>query len=456
MKRFLSIILCLIIALSAFFSIPSGAAYDSSMKELGLYSDCLLLISADNDEIIFEKNKRKQTSPASLTKVVTAIVVIENCKDLNAVTTITEECIRELDGTGSSMGGLKAGEQLTIYDLLCYLMIQSANDAATSLANYVTGSNRAAFITKMNEVVKRLGCKNTNFVNPHGLDHEDQYTTAEDMAIILKYAMTLSAFAEITGKLSYTVPANNVKSERHLSNTCYLLNKNYEDYYCKYVKAGKTGTTSKAGHCVVTYASKDGYNYIAIALKSYMKDFDNDGWDENGAFLDCKEMLEWAFKNIELVAICDPEKIAGEVKVNYAKSTDFVSLVPAETVYSLVPLGTNKGSVLVEPVPDSVPESVDAPVKKGDIICKGRVLYAGEVLREIDLVAANDVRRNFFSLIGSKAKKLVTNPIFIIISILVLAGVAVMLILRRKKRRSHAVAGRDYKILSYKDFNRMK
>lgn len=133
MKRFFSIILCLIIAFSAFFSIPSSAAYDASMKELGLYSDCLLLISADNGEIIFEKNKSKQTAPASLTKIVTAIVVIENCKNLNSVTTVTEECIRELDGTGSSMGGLKAGEQLTIYDLLCYLMIQSANDAATLL-----------------------------------------------------------------------------------------------------------------------------------------------------------------------------------------------------------------------------------------------------------------------------------------------------------------------------------
>lgn len=454
MKRFFSIILCLIIALSAFFSIPSSAAYDASMKELGLYSDCLLLVSADNGEVIFEKNKSKQTSPASLTKIVTAIVVIENCKNLNSVTTVTEECIRELDGTGSSMGGLKAGEQLTIYDLLCYLMIQSANDAATTLANYITGSNRAAFITKMNDVVKRLGCKNTNFVNPHGLDHDDQYTTAEDMAKILKHAMSLSTFAEIAGKLSYTVPANNIKDERHLSNTCFLLNKNYEDYYCKYVKAGKTGTTSKAGHCVVTYASKDGYNYIAIALKSYMKDFDNDNWDENGAFLDCKEMLEWAFKNIELVAICDPEKIAGEVRVNYAKSTDFVGLVPSDTVYSLVPLGTNKGSVLVEPIPESIPESVNAPVKKGDVICKGRVLYAGDVLREIDLVAATDVKRNFFSFIGTKAKNLVTNPIFIIISILILAGVAVMLIIRRKKRRSHAVAGRDYKILSYRDFTR--
>ncbi|MBQ9850310.1 MAG: D-alanyl-D-alanine carboxypeptidase [Clostridia bacterium] len=452
MKRFLSLLLCLVITLSSFFCIPSGAAYDDSMAELKLHSDCLLLMSADNGEIIFEKNIRKQTAPASLTKIVTALVVIENVKNLSSLATVSEECIRELDGTGSSMGNLKAGEQITVYDLLCYLLILSANDAATVLANFVTGTNRQAFIDKMNELVTRLGCTNSHFVNPHGLDHEDQYTTAEDMAKIIKYAMSFKAFAEITGSLTHTVPETNLRDARRLTSTCHLLNKNYEDYYCKYVKGAKTGTTKNAGHCLVTYASKDGYNYIAIALKSIMKDFDNDGYDENGAFLDCKEMLEWAFDNIELVAICDPDKIAGEVKINYAKSTDYVSLVPAETVYSLVPVGTNKGSVLVEPVPESVPESVDAPVKKGDFICKGRVLYAGQVLREIDLVASTDVKRNFFALIGSKAKALVTNPIFIIISIIIIAAVIILLFIRRKKRRSHAVLGRDYKVLSYNDF----
>lgn len=456
MKRLISLFLCLVISLSAFFCIPSGAAYDDAMAEMKLHSDCLLLVSADNGEIIFEKNIRKQTAPASLTKIVTAIVVIENCKNLQSVATVTEECIRELDGTGSSMGNLKAGEQLTVYDLLCYLMILSANDAATVLANYITGSNRAAFIEKMNEVATRLGCTNTHFVNPHGLDHEDQYTTAEDMAKILKYAMSLSAFAEISGSLTHTVPATNLRDARRLTSTCHILNKNYEDYYCKYAKGAKTGTTSGAGHCLITYASKDGYNYIAVALKSIMKDFDNDGYDENGAFLDCKEMLEWAFDNIELVAICDPAKIAGEVKVNYAKSTDFVSLVPAETVYSLVPVGTNKGSVLVEPIPESIPDSVDAPVKKGDMICKGRVLYAGEVLREIDLVASANVKRNFFALIGTKAKNLVTHPVFIIISILIIAAVIILFFMRRRKRKSHAVLGKDYKVLNYNDFIHMR
>ena len=200
------------------------------MQELDLNAECLLLISADNGEIIFEKDIRKQTAPASLTKIVTAIVVIENCENLKEVVTVPEECIKELSGTGSSMANLRAGEQITVYDLLCYMMIISANDAATTLANHVTGSDRAAFVAKMNEVVTRLGCVNSHFTNPHGLDDDDQYTTAEDLAKIMTYAMSLVDFAEITSKLSYTVPANNLRDARRISNTCYLLTKNYADY----------------------------------------------------------------------------------------------------------------------------------------------------------------------------------------------------------------------------------
>ena len=457
MKRLTGLLLCVIIAVSALFCIPSGAAYDAAMEELNLNSGCLLLMSADNGEIIFEKNIRKQTAPASLTKIVTAIVVIENCSDLSEIVTVPESCIRELDGTGSSMGNLKAGEQLSIYDLLCYLMIMSANDAATTLANHVTGGDRAAFVEKMNELVSRLGCVNSHFANPHGLDDDNQYTTAEDMAKIMQYAISFVDFAEIIGMLNYTVPANNVRDARRISNTCYLINKNFPDYYCKYAKGGKTGSTSGAGRCLVTYASKDGYNYVAVALDAEMKDYDNDGYEENGAFLDCKEMFDWAFDNIELVAICDPEKIVGEAKVNYAKSTDFVSLVPAETVYSLVPLGTDKGSLLVEPIPESLPKSLDAPIKKGDFVCKGRVLYAGEVLCEIDLVAASDVKRSFSALVVTKTKEFLTGPVFITIIILAAVGTAVFFFLRKRKRhRARPVNGRDYRVLGYSDFMHIK
>ena len=235
-----------------------------------------------------------------------------------------------------------------------------------------------------------------------------------------------------------------------------MINSAYKDYYCKYVKGGKTGSTSVAGRCVVAVASKDGYNYVGVALNSTFNDVDNDGVNENGAFLDCKEMFEWAFKNIELVAISDTNKIVGQVPIKYAKSTDYITLSPAETVYSLVPAGTDSGSLLIEPIKDTVPEFVKAPVKKGQVICRGRVLYAGETIREIDLVASMDAKRSVFAFIGTLAKSIFSSWIFKIVAAAVIIALVVMIIIRRKKNKTKAAESRDYRILNYNDFMKLK
>ena len=457
MKKILSILMITAVLLGSIFSVNAGAAFDEEMKSLGLYSDCLLLVSADNGEVVFEKNAGKQTPPASLTKVITAIVVLENCTDLNAPVTVAESCIRELDGTGSSLGGLKAGEIVTVYNLLASLLIQSANEAATVLADYVSGGDRAKFIAMMNEVAARLGCVNSHFVNPHGLHDDDQYVTAEDMARFILHAMEFPAFAEIVGKTSYKLPATNMQEERNALNTNYLMNSAYKDYYCKYVKGGKTGSTSDAGRCVVAVASKDGYNYVAVALNSVYEDVDGDGVNENGSFLDAKEMFEWAFKNIELVAISDTTQIVGQVPVKYAKTTDYVTLSPAETVYSLVPAGTDSGSLLVEPVEGTMPEFVKAPVKKGEVICRARVLYAGNVIKEIDLVASMDVKRGFFATIGTVAKSIFSNWIFRIVGIIIIVVLIVLIFMKRKRDKASARSnGKNYRVLNYNDFMKMR
>ncbi len=454
MKKFLSLIFSAALIVSAAFCVPANASYDKEMEALGLYSDCLLLMSADNNEVIFEKNARKQTHPASLTKVITAAVVLENCDDMNAIVTVPEECIRELDGTGSSLGGLKAGEQLTLYDMLCCLLLQSANESATTLANYVAGGDRAKFIDMMNDLAERLGCYNSHFVNPHGLDDDDHYVTAEDMAKFMMYAMEFPAFNEIIARSSYTLPETNMQKSRTIHTTNFMLNSAYKDYYCKYVKGGKTGSTSVAGRCVVTTASKDGYNYIAVSLNSIFEDVDHDGVEENGAFLDTKKMYEWAFENIKLVSICDPDTVVGEVPVKYARSTDHLNLSPAETVYSLVPAGTDAGSLLIEPVKDTVPEFVKAPVKKGDVICKGKVLYAGETIKEIDLVAATALKRSIFAIIGTGLKSLFSSWIFRIIALAVIILLIVLII--KKKRSGPSSKGGDFRILNYNDFMKMR
>lgn len=456
MKKILSIITIITVLFCSVFSVSASAAYDDAMNELGIYSDCVLLVSADNGEVIFEKHAGKQTAPASLTKVITAIVVLENCTDLSAQVTVPESCIRELDGTGSSLGGLQAGEIYTVYDLLCCLLLKSANEAATTLADYVSNGDRAAFIAMMNGVAKDLGCANSNFVNPHGLDDENQYVTAEDMAKFIIRAMEFPAFEEIVGRTTYTLPATNLQKERVLYSTNYMLNSAYKDYYCKYVKGGKTGSTSGAGRCMVTYASKDGYNYVAVALGSVFEDVDNDGVNENGSFLDCKAMLEWTFKNIELVAICDTNQIVAQLPIKYAKSIDYITLSPAETVYSLVPVGTDKSSLLVEVVEGSSPETLKAPVKKGDVVCKGTVMYAGKVIKEIDLVSNTDAKMSIFAFIGSTAKSIFSSWPFRIAAVIIIAVLIILIIKKRKKEDKRPVENKNYRILNYNDFMKLK
>lgn len=454
MKKILSILLTAVLLVSTFCFTNANAAYDDVMESMKLYSDCVLLVSTDNDEVIFAKNANKQSAPASLTKVITAIVVLENCTNLEAVVTVPESCIRELDGTGSSLGGIQPGEQLSVYNLLCYLMLVSANEAATTLADYVSGGDRAKFISMMNEVAERLGCTNSHFENPHGLDHDNQYVTATDMAKFITHAMSFPAFEEIVERTSYVLPETNMQQSRTIHSTNYMLNSAYKDYYCKYVKGGKTGSTSGAGRCFVAFASKDGYNYVAVALDSPFGDVDNDGVNENGSFLDCKEMLEWTFSNIELVAIADTTRVVGEISVKYAKDTDYITLSPAETVYSLVPKGTDSGSLLVELV--DAPESINAPVKKGEIICKGRVLYAGEVINEIDLVANMDAKISIFSFIGSTAKSVLSSWLFRIAAVVIIVFLLILIFRKRKKDNSRPTSGRDYRVLNYNDFMKLK
>ena len=456
MKKLFSILFVISVLIGSVFCVPAGASYDEVMESMTLYSDCLLLVSSDNGEVIFAKNEGKQTPPASLTKVITAIVVLENCDNLNQLVTVTESAIRELDGTGSSLGGLQAGEQVSVYDLLCNLLLQSANEAATTLADFISGGDRAKFVGMMNEVAERLECNNSHFMNPHGLDDDNQYVTAEDMAKFVKHAMTIPDFKDIFGKVTYTLKATNLQEERVIRNTNGLMNSAVKDYYCKYVKGGKTGSTSIAGRCVVAVASNDGYNYIGVALNSTMSDVDGDGVNENGSFLDCKTMFEWAFKNIELVAISDTNRIVGQVPVKYAKTTDYLTLSPAETVYSLVPSGTDSGSLLVEPIEGTMPEFVKAPVKKGEKICRAKVLYAGRVIKEIDLVASMDVDMGIFSFLGTLAKSLVSSWIFRIAAIIIIVALIVIIFRRRRKVKEKSAERSNYRILNYNDFMKLK
>ncbi len=437
MKKFFSCILSLILLICPLFVIPSSAAYNASLETS---ADIVLLVSLDNGAVIFDKNGGKVAAPASLTKITTAILTLENCKNLDEVITIKQSTINAISGTNSSTAGLKPGEEISIRNLLYCLMVKSANEAAVALADYVGGGDVSHFVDMMNEFVQKIGCQNTHFMNPHGLDQEGHYTTAYDLARITHYALSLPLFVEITDTARYTLPASNKSEELNLYTTNWLLNNQYKTYYYKYAHGVKTGTTANAGKCVISTAQKDGYNYLAVVMGAPYEDVTGDGHPDNCALLECKKVFQWAFKNLRLTKVSDPTQIVTVSDVKLSRNTDHIRLVPETEITALVPIGNSENSVLIEAIPEETPKEVKAPIKKGDVLGKARILYAGDEIATVNLVAAEDVSVSPLAFVGYSIKSVFKSKIFCIVfsAILVVLLVYILLIVnhnRQKKKR---------------------
>lgn len=292
----------------------------------------------------------------------------------------------------------------------------------------------------MNDFVMDMGCENTHFDNPHGLDSPGQYTTARDLVMITKHALTLPLFEEIVNTVNYKLPATNKSAERNLLSTNWMINPNFKTYYLKYAQGVKTGTTSNAGHCIVSKASKDGYNYLAVVMGAPAEDVTGDGNPDNCAFLECKKIFQWAFDNIRLTKVADPTQIATVVDVKLSWNVDHVRLVPESEVTALVPVGNDESSVLLEVISEETPKEINAPIKKGDVLGKARILYAEDEIATVNLVAAEDVHMSVILFVLDGIKNIFKSTLFQIVFALIVLILAVYigLIIRhnqKKKRR---------------------
>lgn len=233
------------------------------------YSSACLLMEEITGKILYSKNANSIMYPASTTKIMTAILTLENC-NLSDTAVVSHNAVFSIP-SGYSTASLVEGEVLTIEQLLNVLLIPSANDAAVVLAEHIAGSVEA-FSDMMNSKAVELGCLNTHFVNPNGIHNENHYSTAYDLALIGKYAMQFPTFKEISSKTRYTLPITNAysKEDRIFNTTNDLIKPNYSssptNYYYKYATGGKTGYTDPAGQCIVATATKDNVSLIAVTL----------------------------------------------------------------------------------------------------------------------------------------------------------------------------------------------
>ena len=448
MKKFI-IFICITAMLLVSLIVPVSAQnYASSIDRLNCKVD--LLISLDSGEVLINKNADARVAPASLTKIMTALVVLEKCKNLEQAITVKQSELDTLLGTGSSTSGLKDGEVMSLYNMLCCLLIPSGNDAAVVLACEVGGSVDG-FVKMMNDEAKKLGCKNTHFVNPHGLDNDNHYTTANDLAKMAKAALKYSAFEAIVSNSTYDMPATNKNDKRVLINTNFLLNSAYPTYYYRYCKGIKTGSTDNAGKCLISYAAKDGYQYLAVAMGGDYRDSDEDGVEENQSFMDSLRMYRWAFDNLSYEMIAKKNQFATTVSLNYCWAMDSIRLVARDDKYALIPSGNDSDSVSFEPI--ELGESLDAPLKAGDEVCDAKIMFAGQQIGTVKLVVAEDANLSVILYAKAALKKMTGYTIFkiVIILIVLFIGLYVFLLIRSNAKRRKK---RELKIVKYNELQR--
>ena len=444
------------------FPVTSFAAENSTVYDIKApkyESEIALLVNVDTDTVIYSKNADKITAPASLTKIVTALVVLDKGDPLSKKITCSKKAVDSILGTGSSIAGLYAGEKTTLEMLLYCLFLVSGNDAAAVLADHYGEGDEQKFVNDMNEYVKKLGCNNTYFANPHGLDDEStdgfdsdkqSRTTANDMYIIAKHALKNETIKKISTKYGKTMPKTNKSDVRYLYNTNPLLN-DYSYYYYPGATGLKTGTTDKAGNCLISSATKNGYTYISIAMKG-VSNYYLDGEGRNTAYLTCRYMLKWAFENMEMKVLADTDRILGEVSVKFGRGYDYVSLVPSEPVKAVVLKDVNIDDIVVS-YPISFPNEVKAPIEEGEEIGKAQLLYGDVVIGEVMLSAGHTVKKNYIWAMFNWVVTLVKSPVFYV-ALIVLSVLLCMFFSTTKKQRKQKKRQKNT-INVVKDYSRL-
>ena len=281
-----------------------------------LYSSSTVAIDADSSAILFNKNGDKKVYPASTTKIVTAIIAIENM-DLDTPITASSNAIYSTP-FGSSIIYLKVGEVMSLKNLLYGLLVKSGNDAANVIGEAVSG-DIDTFVELMNEKVKEIGCTNTHFTNTHGFHDDDHYTTASDMAKIMKYCLQNDTFKQIIQTQKYTIEkTNKTEQQRILINTNKMFNKNYKDMYYEYIIGGKTGYTDEAQGTFVGYLKKDDKNIIVATFDAPQYVGSNEA-----RFLDTIKVSDYIFDDFNKNTIIAKDKFSFDVidKKNKKKYT---------------------------------------------------------------------------------------------------------------------------------------
>ncbi len=401
------------IGVSAFEFTPiSGIDENGKGIPLKFYSESVYMMNLDTGETLLNIDGEKARVPASLTKIMTAVVLLDQFKTSPEKLKTTyvscgSEAFDELYGTGASTADIQPNEKVNYYDLLAALLIPSSCEAANIIAINVGGSINK-FCDMMNAKAEELGMTETHFSNAHGLFANKNYTSCKDMSVLCKYALdNYPEFKEIVSMPDYQMEPTNYHSEgTSIINTNYMLS-SASDYYYSSVKGIKTGTLDEAGRCLASYASYDGYNYLIVSMGAPIDKREEDikigEKNPDSVFaddvvyynlLDHISLYKWAFNNLAMTDFVNTSSEVQEAAVEFGKGTDYVTLKPAEGYSRLWPIDIPTNDVKRE---ITISKNIIAPIEKGDVLGKMALVYNGETLGTIDLVATGAVECDEFS-----------------------------------------------------------
>ena len=378
-RRAAALLLTAVLAVSA--ALPGLAVYEMPIQTAN-EGESVYLFNADIDKPILEQNIDQQRYIASLTKMMTALLFLESGKDLNAEITIPTSLTQEFkdiqNANGSTMN-LQIGETVRRIDLLYGLLVASANDAASVIASDVADGSLPNFVAMMNQKAQELGCTSTSFTCVHGLYDYGNVSSAHDLALIASACAANETYMKAANTLSYTLPATNLhQNERAITSTNLMLNPEYP-YYRDYIRGMKTGFTTLAGRCYVTFAQKGGHTYGLVILGS---DLDN-------IYKEASELLDWAFASFADRQLVDTETPLTTVPLTKCRSEEAVELYAAEPL-SGYGHADDKVTYSFE-----LPESVSATVKSDAVLGEATVYLDGYEVGKVSLVTHQEYVSDF-------------------------------------------------------------
>lgn len=374
----------------------------------------VVLMDGKSGEILYSQNADVQYEPASITKVMTAIVVLENTNLDDKVTIGTNPPL--VDGSAI---GIREGEVYTIEELLIAMLLESANDCAEALAEFVSGSN-AEFGKLMTERAKELGCTNSVFKNPSGLHEEGHLTTANDMAKIMRFALNFDDFNRISRIISYQYVnhpySDGTEKWATNRNNCYV---DWSQWYYENLYCGKTGWTPEANHTYVATAVKDDEVLVASFLNAYNKDTQ---------YTSVGQLFNWGFDNFNSVKLFNKGDIVGEYQIS--DNTSIPLLTNKDIYYTL---SANEEQDITTAFNYADKDYSESSIKKGDVLFDATLIVNGEKYTTLELLSGLDREYTTKIKIENTINKYASNKIIISIILVLILSLCIYIYIRKRK-----------------------